>query len=66
MNSRGLMTAGFAAVAWPATYDNSGIMTFLVNHLGIVFEKDLGPNTDKAIRSVASYDPDDTWAPAVD
>ncbi len=65
VNSRGLMTAGFAAVAWPATYDNSGVMTFLVNHLGIVFEKDLGPNTDKTVRSIRSYDPDDTWAPVV-
>ena len=65
VNSRGLMTAGFAAVAWPATYGNSGITSFVVNHLGIVFEKDLGPKTDKAVRSMTSYDPDDTCAPVV-
>ena len=60
----GMMTRGFAAVAWPATHDNSGIMTFVVNQLGIIFEKDLG--TDKTGRSITSFNPDDTWAPASD
>ena len=64
IDDNGLMTLGFALVAWPASYDNSGIMTFVVNHLGIIFEKDLG--TDKAARSITSFNPDDTWAPVRD
>ena len=53
-------------VAWPASQDNSGIMTFVVNHLGIIFEKDLGSGTDKAAQSITSFAPDDTWAPVRD
>ncbi len=64
IDDNGLMTLGFALVAWPASYDNSGIMTFVVNHLGIIFEKDLG--TDKAARSITTFNPDDTWAPVRD
>ena len=64
IDGNGMMTRGFAAVAWPATHDNSGIMTFVVNHLGIIFEKDLG--TDKTGRSITSFNPNDTWAPASD
>jgi DUF2950 family protein len=41
------MIGGFALVAWPAQYGNSGVMTFLVNHKGEVFEKDLGPGTTR-------------------
>ena len=66
IDGNGLMTRGFAAVAWPASYGNSGIMTFVVSHLGIVFEKDLGPGTGKAARSMKSYAPDETWAPVRD
>ncbi len=64
IDDNGMMTLGFAVVAWPASYDNSGIMTFVVNHLGIIFEKDLG--TDKAARSITTFNPDDTWAPVRD
>jgi len=64
IDDNGLMTMGFAAVAWPASHDNSGIMTFVVNQLGIIFEKDLG--TDKAAESITFFDPDDTWAPVRD
>ena len=63
VDPNGLMTAGFAVVAWPASPDNSGIMTFVVNHLGIIFEKDLGSGTDKAARSLTSFNPDETWTP---
>lgn len=63
LDERGRLTRGFAVVAWPATYDNSGIMTFLVNQQGIVFEKDLGADGARAIQS---YDPDASWAPTGD
>ncbi len=64
IDGNSLMTMGFAVVAWPASHDNSGIMTFVVNDLGIIFEKDLG--TDKAARSITTFNPDDTWAPVRD
>ncbi len=66
IDGNGLMTLGFAVVAWPAIYGKSGVMTFVVSHLGIIFEKDLGPGTSKAVRSMTSYEPDETWAPVSD
>jgi hypothetical protein len=57
----GKMTAGFAFVAYPAEYRSSGVMTFIVNQSGVVYEKDLGPNTTKLSESMTSYDPDSTW-----
>jgi hypothetical protein len=59
----GKMTSGFALVAWPAEYGNSGIMTFLVNKQGIVFQKDLGPQTAEAVKAITTYDPDASWSP---
>lgn len=59
--SNGELSGGFALVAWPAQYDATGVMTFLVNRDGIVRQKDLGPGTDGAARSMASYNPDDSW-----
>ncbi len=59
----GEMSGGFALVAWPVHYDASGIMTFVVNQDGTVYEKDLGPETDAAARAITRYDPDDTWHP---
>jgi hypothetical protein len=58
----GEFTGGFALVAWPAQYDVTGIMTFVVNQDGIVWERDLGSTTDAAARAVATYNPDSTWA----
>jgi Protein of unknown function (DUF2950) len=58
----GQMTEGFAFVAWPAEFENSGIMTFLVNQDGIVFQKDLGPKTAKIAGRMVTFDPDLTWA----
>jgi len=58
---RGDMIGGFALVAYPAAYRNSGVMTFLVNHDGTVFEKDLGPQTDKIAEEMTSFNPDSTW-----
>jgi hypothetical protein len=60
----GEMSGGFALVAWPAEYDVTGIMTFVVNQDGIVREADLGPGTDAAARSLALYDPDASWQTA--
>ena len=66
VDNNGLMTRGFAAVAWPAKYGNSGIMTFLVNQQGLVFQKDLGDGTDAAVAAINVYDPDETWQPTGD
>ena len=57
----GKMIGGFAMIAWPATYDNSGVMTFMVNHDGVVYEKDLGPETAAAVQKIAKFNPDKTW-----
>ncbi len=66
LDSGGRMTGGFAAVAWPATHGNSGVMTFIVNQVGIVFQDDLGPSDDPAIPPVTVYDPDENWEPVPD
>jgi len=57
----GNMTKGFAVVAYPAEYGVSGIMTFLINRNGILFQKDLGEGTARLGAVMDSYDPDDTW-----
>lgn len=57
----GKMIGGFALVAWPAEYGNSGVMSFLVNHDGTVFQKDLGPATDKIAERISAFNPDSTW-----
>ena len=57
----GKMSAGFALVAWPAQYDVTGVMTFLVNDAGIVLEKDLGPGTDTIAATMRAYNPDASW-----
>ena len=59
---KGKMRGGFALLAFPAEYGNSGVMTFMVNHDGAVFEKDLGPKTAKLARKIESFAPDQTWA----
>ncbi len=58
---RGKMIGGFALVAYPAEYRNSGVMTFIVNHAGTVFQKDLGPNTATVAEAMTSFDPGPTW-----
>ncbi len=60
----GQLTRGFAFVAYPAEYRNSGVMTFIVNQDGVVYEKDLGPDTAKLGADMTDYNPDSTWAPA--
>ncbi len=55
------MFGGFAAIAWPAYYDVSGVMTFMVSHEGSVYETDLGPDTESIALEITSFDPDDSW-----
>jgi hypothetical protein len=57
----GRMIAGYALVAYPADYHNSGVKTFIVNHYGDVYEKDLGPNTAQRAAEMTEYNPDSTW-----
>ena len=56
------MTGGFAFLAWPAAYESGGVVTFAVNQDGIVFQKDLGPETAKIAAGITRFDPDVTWA----
>jgi Protein of unknown function (DUF2950) len=63
---RGNMIGGFALVAYPAEYRNSGIMTFLVNHQGNVYEKDLGPDTARIAAGMTAFNPDNTWRRVAD
>jgi len=58
---KGKMIGGFAVVAYPAEYGNSGIMTFIVNYDGKVFQKNLGSNTAAVAKSMKEYNPDKTW-----
>ncbi len=57
----GVLTGGFALVAWPADYGASGVMTFIVNQDGVVFQKDLGEETATAVDAIQSFDPDGSW-----
>jgi hypothetical protein len=57
----GKMTAGFAFVAYPAEYRSSGVMTFIVDESGVIYEKDLGPDTTKLAQTMIAFDPDSTW-----
>lgn len=59
----GKMIGGFALVAYPATYDSSGVMTFIVNQDGVVFQKDLGPKAAAIARALKTFNPDSTWKP---
>jgi hypothetical protein len=58
----GKMVGGFALVAYPAEYRNSGVMTFVVNHDGAVFQKDLGPNTAAIAEAITAFNPDRSWS----
>ena len=59
--AQGKMIGGFALIAWPALYGNSGVMTFLVNHDGAVYEKDLGPETAAQVAKITRFNPDTSW-----
>ncbi|WP_109124351.1 DUF2950 domain-containing protein [Dyella sp. C11] len=58
---KGRMTNGFALVAWPAQYGETGVMSFMVSHDGQVFEKDLGKNGASIAQSMKTFDPDSSW-----
>jgi len=55
------MIGGFALVTYPARYGSSGIMTFIVNHAGEVYQKDLGENTENTAVKMKLFNPDSTW-----
>jgi len=63
---KGVMIGGFALVAAPAEYGSSGIKTFIVSHSGVVYEKDLGPNTLEEFKKMQRFNPDKTWTPVKD
>jgi hypothetical protein len=63
-DGNGDLTGGCGALAWPARYGNSGVMTFIVNQAGIVYEKDLGAETERLVREIRAFDPDESWKPS--
>jgi hypothetical protein len=62
--ARGRMIGGFAAVAWPAKYGETGVMTFMLSHDGVLYEKDLGPDTAARAAAMTRFDPDSSWQKA--
>ncbi len=62
----GVMIGGFALIAAPAQYRSTGVKTFMVSHDGVVYEKDLAPNTSEIAKSIDRFDPDKTWTPVFD
>lgn len=60
------MSRGFALIAWPSTYGNTGVMSFMISHDGEVFEKDLGPEGGKQALAMISFDPDSSWQEATE
>ena len=60
---KGAMTGGFAILAYPAEYGNSGVMSFLINQDGVVFQKNLGENTSEEAKAIPAFNPDDSWKP---
>jgi hypothetical protein len=61
----GKMIGGFALLAWPAEYGVSGIQTFIINHGGVVYGKDLGPTTPAQTRQITRFNPDKSWHPMI-
>jgi len=62
----GRMRFGFALIAWPDEYGESGVMSFMVNHSGIVYEQNLGPDGAAVAKAMQAYDPDSDWVPTVE
>jgi hypothetical protein len=62
----GHMVAGFALIAWPAQYGETGFMTFIVNQDHVIYERDLGVDTPAAVGSISTFDPSEGWNPVVD
>lgn len=59
----GKMIGGFALLAWPAEYGNSGIMSFMINHDGVIYQRDLGEDTEKLAKAITAFDPETGWVP---
>ena len=57
----GRMIGGFGVIAWPVTYGETGVMTFMISHDGTVFERDLGKNSEAVARAMKTFDPDSGW-----
>ena len=55
------MIGGFGFLAYPAIYRNSGVMTFMVDSQGVIYEKDLGPHTADTVKEITSFNADATW-----
>ena len=55
------MIGGFALVAWPVEYGESGVMTFIVNQQGRIRQRDLGKNTSRMVQKMTAYNPDSSW-----
>ena len=62
----GKMTGGFAALAYPSNYGDSGIMTFMISQNGSIYQKDLGKSTDQLAAQITAFNPDKTWKPVSD
>ena len=62
----GHMIGGFALIAWPAEWGNTGVMSFIVNQSGKVYQKNLGPKTSSVAQAMTTYDPDNSWIPVRD
>jgi hypothetical protein len=62
--ANGKMTGGYALVAWPVKWGDTGVMTFIVDRNGSVYQKDLGPTTDTLAHAMSAYNPDSTWSKA--
>ena len=61
-----VMIGGFALIASPAQYRNTGVKTFMVSHDGVVYQKDLGPKTLELFQTIDRFNPDKTWTPVLD
>jgi hypothetical protein len=62
----GNMIGGFAFIAWPVKYRETGVMTFIINQQGKVYQKDLGPDTESGAKNIKTYDPDPSWTVSPD
>jgi len=60
------MIGGFALIAYPSMYQVTGVKTFMVSHDGVVYEKDLGPNSIDIAKSIERFDPDKSWKPVLE
>jgi hypothetical protein len=58
---RGRMIGGFAVVAWPVKYGDTGVMTFMISYEGVLYQKNLGPDTAAQASATKRFDPDSTW-----